>query len=125
MVTLRNGSFALALVCGLAGGARAGAGPVQVFGNWARGDLGAAHNAGGSHYIGCWANSDPAGPPLLYCEANDGAGSFNFCYTQNSNLVNVFQSIQASSDIQFGWAPDHTCMWITVSSYSQSPGRRP
>jgi hypothetical protein len=124
MVTLRKGSLALALVCGLAGGALAAGGPVQVFGNWARGDLGAAHNAGGGQYVGCWTNSDAVGPPLLYCEANDGAGNFNFCFTQNTNLVSVYQSIQSSSDIQFGWATDHTCLWLTVSSNSQSPGRK-
>jgi hypothetical protein len=116
--------LALALLCGLAGGARAEKGAVQVFGNWARGDMAAAHNSGGAQYVGCWTNSDPSGPPLLYCEANDGAGNFNFCFTQNTNLVAVFQSITSSSDLQFGWASDHTCVWLTVGSYSHSPGRR-
>jgi hypothetical protein len=125
MVTLRKGALALVVAGGLAGSALAGTGPVQVFGNWARGDLAASHNAGGAQYIGCWSNSDPAGPPLLYCEANDGAGSFNFCFSQNTNLASVLQSIHASSDIQFGWGTDHTCLWLTVGSYSQSPGRRP
>jgi hypothetical protein len=128
MVTLRKGTLALAaalgLLGGLAGSSLAGTGPVQVFGNWARGDLGAAHNAGGGQYIGCWANSDPAGPPLLYCEVNDGAGNFNFCFTQNSNLMSVLQTIQSTSDLQFGWGPDHTCLWLTIGHYSQSPGRR-
>lgn len=124
MVTLRNGMLALALVCALAGGARAGSGPVQVFGNWARGDLGAAHNAGGAQYIGCWSNSDPAGPPLLYCEANDGAGNFNFCYSQNTNLVTVAQSITSTADLQFGWATDHSCLWLNVANFSQAPGRK-
>ena len=126
MVSLRNGMLALALVCALAGGALAGsgAGPVLVFGNWARGDLGAAHNSGGAAYIGCWSNSDPSGPPLLYCEANDGAGNFNFCYSQNTNLLTVAQSISSTADLQFGWATDHACLWLTVGNYSQSPGRR-
>jgi hypothetical protein len=126
MVTLRNGMLALAFVCALAGGASAGSGTgaVQVFGNWARGDLAAAHNAGGAQYIGCWSNSDPQGPPLLYCEANDGAGNFNFCYSQNTNLVTVAQSITSTADIQFGWATDHSCQWLNVGNYSHAPGRR-
>jgi hypothetical protein len=116
--------LALALVLGVAGSALAGAGGVQVFGNWARGDLAAAHNSGGAQYVGCWSNSDAAGPPLLYCEANDGAGNFNFCYTQNTNLVTASHSITSSSDIQFGWATDHSCLWLTVGNYSHSPGRK-
>jgi hypothetical protein len=124
MLTLRQGMLALALVCALAGGALAGSGPVQVYGNWAHGDLGAAHNAGGGAYIGCWSNSDPAGPPLYYCEANDGAGSFNFCYTQNTNLASALQSMTSTSDLQFGWATDHTCVWLTVGNHSHSPGRK-
>ena len=122
MVTLRKGFLALALVCGAGGSAFAG--PVQVFGNWARGDLGAAHNMSGSQYIGCWSNSDASGPPLVYCEANDGAGSFNFCFTQNASMASVLQSIQSTSELVFGWTTDHACQWLTIASYSQSPGRK-
>jgi hypothetical protein len=122
MVKLRNGVLALALVCGLAGTAFAGA--VQVFGNWARGDMGTAHNTAGSQYIGCWVNTDTVGPPLLYCEANDGAGNVNFCYTTNANMVNVAQTIQTVSDIEFGWDVNHACTWYTVNNFSQPPGRR-
>jgi len=109
----------------LVGSAFAGAGPVQVFGNWARGDMGSAHNATGFQYIGCWLNSDGAGPPLLYCEANDGAGAFNFCFSQSPPLVSVAQSAQSSSELEFAWDAGHNCQWLTVSNYSQAPGRRP
>jgi hypothetical protein len=122
MVMLRKVTLALALVCGLAGTAFAG--PVQVFGNWARGDMGTAHNTSGSQYIGCWSNSDVVGPALLYCEANDGAGNFNFCYTQNVNMMSVLQSMQTTSDIEFSWDGSHACTWLTISNYSQPPGRR-
>jgi hypothetical protein len=125
MVTLRTGTLALGLVCAIGAPARAAAGPVQVYGNWARGELGAAHNAGGSHYIGCWSNSDAAGPPLVYCEANDGAGNFNFCYTQNTAMASVLQSIQSTSELTFAWGADHACLWLTVAHFSQAPGRRP
>jgi hypothetical protein len=125
MVTLRNGMLALALLASVAGGARASTGPVQVYGNWARGELSAAHNGGGSQYIGCWVNSDLVGPPLVYCEAADGAGSFNFCFTQNASMAAVIHSIQSTSEIVFGWATDHSCLWLTVGSSSQAPGRRP
>jgi hypothetical protein len=122
MVMLRNGILALALVCGLGGTAKAG--PVQVFGNWARGDMGMAHNTSGSQYIGCWMSSDAVGPPLLYCEANDGAGNFNFCYTQNVNMMSVLQSVQSSADVEFSWDSTHACVWLTVSNYSLSPGKK-
>jgi hypothetical protein len=124
MVTLRKGSLGLALVCGLVGTALAGpvqSGPVQVFGNWARGDMGVARTTPGSHSIGCWANSDARGPALVYCEAIDGAGNFNFCYTQNPNLASVLAGIDASSEIEFGWGADHACAWLTVGNYSRRP----
>jgi hypothetical protein len=126
MVKLRKAALALGLVCGLAGTALAASSAVQVFGNWARGDLGAAHNSAGAQYVGCWVNSDPVGPPLLYCEANDGTGNVNFCYTSNANMVSVAATIQSSSEISFGWdTATHACAWFTVNNFSQSPGRKP
>jgi hypothetical protein len=124
MVTLRKVGLALGLVCGLAVAARAGSSPVQVFGNWARGEMGTAHNTGGAHYIGCWTSSDASGPPLVYCEANDGVGNFNFCYTQNTNMASALQSIHSASEVEFAWGGDHACLWLTVSNFSLAPGRK-
>jgi hypothetical protein len=112
----------MVFVVGLAG--TASAGPVQVFGSWAHGDMGTAHNAGSAQYIGCWVNTDTIGPTLLYCEANDGAGNVNFCYSTNTNMVNVAQTIQTVSDIQFGWDVYHSCTWFTINNFSQPPGRK-
>lgn len=123
MVKLARGLLTAGLMCGLAGTALAG--PVQVYGNWARGDMGNAHNVSGTQYIGCWINSDAVGPPLLYCEANDGAGSMNFCYTSNASMLQVASTLQASSEISFGWDTAHACSWYTVTNFSQPPGRRP
>jgi hypothetical protein len=123
MVTLRKAIGAAALVCGLAGTALAG--PVQVFGTWARGDLGAAHNASSAAYVGCWVSTDSTGPALAYCEANDGVGNFNFCYTQNPHLLNTISSMTSSSELVFGWDASHVCVWLTVAQFSQSPGRKP
>ncbi|HVZ75257.1 MAG TPA: hypothetical protein VHJ20_22925 [Polyangia bacterium] len=126
MTKLGRRSLALTLGFGLVGagvGTAIAAGPVQVFGNWARGDMGNAHNTGGTQYIGCWVNSDPSGAPLAYCEANDGGGSMNFCYTSNGNLVSLMSSMQASSEIQFGWDTSHACTWLTILNFSQPPGR--
>jgi hypothetical protein len=123
MVKLRKGVLAAAVVCGLAGTAVAGS--VQVFGNWARGDMGTAHNASGAQYIGCWVNSDPVGPPLLYCEANDGVGNVNFCYSTNAHMIQVASAMQSTSDISFGWEATHACSWFTVNNFSQTPGRKP
>jgi hypothetical protein len=122
MVKLRKGVLAVGLVVGLAGVALAGPGAVQVYGNWARGDLAAAHGAG-AQYIGCWVNSDPVGPPLLYCEANDGAGNVNFCYSSNAHLVQVGATINTSSDVAFGWEVNHACNWLTVNN-SSAAGRK-
>jgi hypothetical protein len=122
MSKLRKGILALVVTCGLAGTAMA-TGGVQVFGNWARGDMGNAHNTAGSQYIGCWVNSDTAGPPLAYCEANDGAGAMNFCYTYNVSLVSITNSMQLSSEIQFGWDTSHYCTWLTIINFSQPPAR--
>jgi hypothetical protein len=115
--------FVLALVLGALAGV-AHAGPVQVFGSWATGDLGTSHNLGGAQYIGCYATTDPAGPPLMYCEANNGLGSFNFCYSTSVSMFNTLQTIQSSSDIQFGWDAYHSCNFFTVQNYSQPPGRK-
>jgi hypothetical protein len=123
MVKLGCGLLVAGLVFGLAGTALAG--PVQVYGNWARGEMGSAHNAGGAQYIGCWINSDSSGPPLLYCEANDGAGAMNFCYSTNPSMLQVASTIQSSSELSFGWDALHACSWYTVSNFSQAPGRRP
>jgi hypothetical protein len=126
MVKRRRGilgtTVAVGIVLVLLGTAIA-AGPVQVFGNWARGDLGNAHNTSGSQYVGCWVNSDTAGPPLAYCEANDGAGSMNFCFTYNTNLVTIANTMQSSSEIQFGWDTSHFCTWLTILNFSQPPAR--
>ena len=122
MSKLQRGILALVVTCGLAGTAMA-VGPVQVFGNWAKGDMGNAHNTAGSQYIGCWVNSDTVGPPLAYCEANDGAGAMNFCYTYNVNLVSITHTMQLSSEIQFGWDTSHYCTWITILNFSQPPAR--
>ena len=83
-----------------------------------------AHSAGGSQYIGCWVNSDTVGPPLLYCEANDGGGSVNFCYSSNTNLLHTAQTIQSSSELQFGWDASHACSWLTVSNFSAPAGHK-
>jgi hypothetical protein len=123
MAKLRKAILAVLLACGLAGTAYA-TGGVVVFGTWAKGDLGTAHNTAGSHYIGCWTNTDAIGPPLLYCEANDGLGNMNFCYTQNLHMVNVAQTIQTVSEIQFGWDTLHGCTWITINNTSGPPGRK-
>lgn len=123
MTKLRKVFLALLLTCGLAGTALA-TGGVQVFGNWAKGEMGTAHNTAGSHYIGCWVNSDTVGPPLLYCEANDGVGNMNYCYTTNVNLLNTVQTIQTVSEIQFGWDASHYCTWLTINNASQPPGRK-
>jgi hypothetical protein len=123
MAKLRNGILVVLVAFGLAGTAYA-TGGVQVFGTWARGDMGTAHNATGSHYIGCWTSTDTVGPPLLYCEANDGAGAMNFCYTTNTNMLDVAQTIQTVSEIQFGWDVSHGCTWITIINNSGPPGRK-
>jgi hypothetical protein len=120
--TLRKTVLALIFVCGLAGTAFA-TGPVQVFSNWAKGDMGDAHNTSGSQYIGCWLNSDTVGPALLYCEANDGIGNVNYCYTENSNITSLAHSLQLSSDISFAWDTNHGCTWVTITNYSQPPAR--
>jgi hypothetical protein len=123
MAKLRNGILVVLLACGLGGTAFA-TGGVNVYGTWAKGDMGLAHNTAGTHYIGCWTNTDTVGPPLLYCEANDGAGNMNFCYTQNVNMVIIAQTIQSVSELQFGWDGSHGCTWFTVNNTSGPPGRK-
>jgi hypothetical protein len=113
----------LAIVSALAGPAAA-AGPVQVFATWAQGDMGNAHNTAGSQYIGCLVSTDTVGPPLLYCEANDGAGNVNFCVSTNVNMLNTAQTIQVSSGYEFGWDGSHGCTFFVVLNYSQPPGRK-
>ena len=99
------------------------AGPVQVFSDWARGDMGTAHNATNGQYIGCWTDSDADGPPLVYCEAYDGAGGLNYCFTISSSIVSTLQTIADSSDIEFGWDDSHTCTFLTINNFSQPPAR--
>ncbi|MEA2698974.1 MAG: hypothetical protein QOI66_3245 [Myxococcales bacterium] len=106
-------------------GSTALAGSVQVFSDWARGDMGTAHNATNGQYIGCWVETDPSGPPLLYCEAFDGATSVAFCYTTNGNLVNTAAGMADSTDIEFGWDDGNVCSFLMVNNFSQFPGRKP
>jgi hypothetical protein len=120
MVKIRTLLLSLAVATALAG--TAWAVPVQVFPTWARGDMGTAHNTVG--FIGCWIDTDPIGPPLLYCEANDGAGNDNFCMTTNPVMMSVAQSMTTVAEIEFGWDGAHGCTWITISNFSQPPGRR-
>lgn len=124
MTKLRRGILALVVLAGGFLGTAYATGGVYVYGTWARGDLGTAHNAAGSHYIGCWVSTDTVGPPLVYCEANDGAGNMNYCYSTNSNLLNTAQTIEAVSEIQFGWDGSHACTWLTILNFSQPPGRK-
>jgi len=106
-------------------GSTALAGPVQVFSDWARGDMGTAHNATNGQYIGCWVDTDPTGPPLLYCEAFDGATSVGFCFTTNYNLLATAAGIADSTDIEFGWDDGNVCSFFMVNNFSQFPGRKP
>jgi hypothetical protein len=123
MTKLRKGILVALLTCGLAGTALA-TGGVYVYGTWAKGDLGTAHNTAGAHYILCWVNSDTVGPPLLYCEANDGAGNINYCFSTNTNLLNTVQTIQTVSEVSFGWDTSHYCTWVTINNGSGPPGRK-
>jgi hypothetical protein len=112
----------LVVVCAVSGPALAG--PPQVFSNWAMGDMGTAHNMAGSQYVGCWLSSDPIGPPLMFCEVNDGAGNDGFCYSTSINFQNMVQSMEAVSEIRFGWDGSHNCSWLFISDFSQPPGRK-
>jgi hypothetical protein len=127
MAKMRKIALALAIpcvaLCALAGAAVA-AGPVQVFATWAQGDMGNAHNTAGAQYIGCEVSTDTGGAPLLYCEANDGAGNVNFCDTTNVNMLNAAGSIQSSSGLEFGWDGSHNCTFFVVFNFSQPPGRK-
>lgn len=120
MVRFRTGAIALVLL--LAAAAPALAGPVQVFPTWARGDMGTAHNTPTGTSIGCWVSTDLLGPPMMYCEANDGV-ALGFCYSTNLNLVNTLQSMTTVAEIDFGWDTSHNCSWLMIQSFSQPPGR--
>ena len=119
MVRLRTVIVSIVVILGLGGSAAAG--PVEVFATWARGDMGTAHNSGGS--IGCWVSTGPVGPPLLYCEANNGAGGVNFCSTTNLSMTTLAYSMTTVAEIQFGWDVSHGCTWLTIMNFSQPGGR--
>lgn len=123
MRRLRTALIAAVLAVGLFAGP-ASATTVQVFSDWSRGDMGTAHNSSTGSYIYCWVNSDISGPPLLYCEAYDGAGALSFCYSINNNLLGVAASMADSSQIEFGWDDGHVCSFLTVKNTSETPGRR-
>ena len=99
--------------------------PVQIFSDWARGDMGTAHNSTNGQYIYCWLSTDIKGPPLLYCEAYDGTGAFSFCFSINETLQSIVGSMTSESQIEFGWEDGHTCSFFTVKNTSESPGRKP
>ena len=113
-----------AVIATCVGTGTAMAGPVQVFSDWARGDMGTAHNSSTGQYIGCWVDSDSGGIPLLYCEAFDGAGALSFCFSINTALMTTVASMADSSDIEFGWDDAHACSFLMISNFSQTPGRR-
>jgi len=98
--------------------------PVQIFSDWARGDMGTAHNSTDGQYIYCWVSSDLAGPPLLYCEAYSGQGQFSFCFSINNNLLSVLPTMTSESQIEFGWDDGHSCSFLMINNFSQPPGRK-
>lgn len=115
-------SIAVALLAiGLSAGT-ATAGPVQIFSDWARGDMGTAHNATNGQYIGCWVENDTSSS-LLYCEAFDGVAGLSFCFSTLGGLVDTASGMADSSDIEFGWDTGHNCTFLMVSNFSQPAGR--
>jgi hypothetical protein len=123
MRRLRMTLWVAVLAIGLTAGS-ASATTVQVFSDWARGDMGTAHNASNGQYIYCWVTSDIGGPPILYCEAYDGLGATSFCFSVNSYLVNIATGMADSTQVEFGWDDGHLCSFLTVNNTSQTPGRR-
>ena len=114
---------AATLAIGLGAGT-AVAGPVQIFSDYARGDMGTAHNSPTGMYIGCWVDNDTSSS-LLYCEAFDGVAGLTFCMTTNMGIINTASAIADSSDIEFGWDDAHVCSFLMVGNFSQYPGRKP
>lgn len=117
--TLAAATMAIALCAG-----SAFAGPVQIFSDYARGDMGTAHNATNGQYIGCWVENDTSSS-LLYCEAFDGVAGLTFCFSTNMGLIDTASGMADSSDIEFGWDDAHVCSFLMVSNFSQYPGRKP
>ncbi len=116
-------SLAVAVMAVSLGAGTAVAGPVQIFSDWARGDMGTAHNSITGMYIGCWVENDTSSS-LLYCEAFDGVAGLTFCFTTNGGIVSTAAGIADSSDIEFGWDDGHACTFLMVSNFSQPPGRK-
>ena len=117
--TLATAMMAIAFCAG-----SAVAGPVQIFSDYARGDMGTAHNATNGQYIGCWVENDTSSS-LLYCEAFDGTAGLTFCFSTNTGLIDTASGMADSSDIEFGWDDSHVCSFLMVSNFSQYPGRKP
>jgi len=116
-------SLAAALAIGLGAGP-ALAGPVQVFSDYAVGDMGTAHNATNGQYIGCWVDNDTSSS-LLYCEAFDGVAGLTYCFSTVQGLIDTASGMADSSNISFGWDGSHVCTYLMVSNFSQNPGRKP
>ena len=100
------------------------AGPVQIFSDYAKGDMGTAHNSTTGQYIGCWVENDTSSS-LLYCEAFDGTAALTYCFSTNMGLIDTASGMTDSSDIEFGWDDGHSCTFLMVSNFSQYPGRKP
>lgn len=78
------------------------------------GDLGVTHNSPDSvTNVGCWTNGVVGG-----CSATNSAGVKQDCFTNDSELVAVINSLRGDSQVLFAWDANNTCTIIAVTTES-------
>jgi hypothetical protein len=88
-------------------------------GSGATGAVSAArYSSDSGEYIGCSTYNQSNRPNSANCFAQDANGRYAGCYTSIASLVLIAATVNASSDITFGAAPDGTCTIIQVENWS-------
>jgi hypothetical protein len=98
---------------------------VDTFNKYASGGLGGVRNSTTSNdYIGCgvyqWLGSVYVG-----CEAQDAAGNYVSCWSNDPAQANAALGISTDAHLQFLADSSGACQYIVVSGYSWSEPKRP
>ena len=97
---------------------------VDVKAQFASGSFGTARNSADNvQYIQCVVAMYPASSgqaPVGNCEATTAAGVHASCYTTDTELLHMMQTMSDNAWISFSWAADGTCSWMRVVNGSTS-----
>lgn len=97
---------------------------VVTWSDGAYGVVGSArYSANSVEYIGCYTYAQTSGSAVTQsgtCAARSAGSVSKACWTTDSKMLDVMESINDMSFIWFNVAADGTCSFVRVSNYSSS-----